>query len=242
MVRPINPDGPGTTGTGKPNRPKQFPKSTPTAEGFLKPFANETYRRAYKKTQVQNERSGAKPVVKAANKERELQRIAARKRLQGDKFATVNSAKKQYNRRAKRFGDLGPKTDKTVGTRQRGFSNETMDTSLNPLGGGPRPTQNRYLNTWVSPVTATPNRPSQVTVRTRGSQDSGAGGTYGRPYTENTTATLVVPGTGGGKRKTTGTTTRSYADRYQKPVYDYTTKSQKGKRGVAQRGTRRTER
>lgn len=160
--RPINPDGPGTTGTGKPKRPKQFPKSTPTAEGFLKPFANETYRRAYKKTQVQNERSGAKPVVKEANKERELQRIAARKRLQGDKFATVNSAKKQYNRRAKRLAALGPKTDKTVGTRQRGFYNDTMDTSLNPLGGGPRPTQNRYLNTWVSPNTAAPNRPAGV--------------------------------------------------------------------------------
>jgi hypothetical protein len=240
--RPINPDGPGTTGTGKPKRPKQFPGSTPTAEGFLKPFANETYRRAYKKTQVQNERSGAKPVVQAANKERELQRIAARQRLKGDKFATVNSAKKQYNKRAKRFAKLGPKTDTTVGTRQRGFYNDTMDTSLNPLGGGPRPTQNRYLNTWVSPVTATPKRPSQVTVRTRGSQDSGAGGTYGRPYVENRTSTLVVPGKGGGKSTTTGTTTRSYADRYQKPVYDYTTKSQKGKRGVAQRGTRRTER
>ena len=162
MARRINPDGPGTSGTGPPDRPVRFPKSSPTAEGFLKPFANETYRRAYKKTQVQNERSGAKPIVKAANKERELQRIAARQRLQGNKFATVNSAKKSYNRRAKRLAELGPKTDKTVGTRQRGFSNETMDTSLNPLGGGPRPTQNRYLNTWVSPVTATPNRPTGV--------------------------------------------------------------------------------
>jgi hypothetical protein len=160
--RPINPDGPGTTGTGKPKRPKQFPRSTPTAEGFLKPFANETYRRAYKKTQVQNERSGAKPVVKAANKERELQRIAARQRLKGDKFATVNSAKKQYKKRAKRFAEIGPKTDTTVGTRQRGFYNDTMDTSLNPLGGGPRPTQNRYLNTWESPETASPKRPAGV--------------------------------------------------------------------------------
>jgi len=238
----ITPDGPGTTGTGKPKRPVLFPKASATAEGFLRPFATETYRRAYKPTQVQNERSGAKPIIKAANKERELQRIAARQRLRGDGSATVNSAKKDYNKRAKRRAELGPKTDKTVGTRQRGFSNETMDTSLNPLGGGPRPTQNRYLNTWVSPVTATPKRPAQVTVRTRGSQDSGAGGTYGRPYIENTTSTLVVPGKGGGKSTTTGTTTRSFADVYQKPVYNYTTKSQKGKRGVAQKGTRRTER
>jgi len=237
-VTPLNPEGPGTTGRTK-NKNNPFPKSSPTAEGFLRPFANETYRRAYKKTQVQNERSGAKPVVKAANKERELQRIAARKRLQGDKFFTVNSAKKQYSRRTERLAEFGPKTDKTVGTRQRGFSNETMDTSLNPLGGGPRPSKNRFLNTWVSPVTATPNRPSQVTVRTKGYQDSGAGGTYGRPYIEKTTSTLVVPGKGGGKRKTTGTTTRSYPDRYQKPVYDYTTKSQKGKKGAASSGTRK---
>lgn len=162
MARRVNPDGPGTTGTGKPERPVRFPKATTTAEGFLRPFATETYRRAYKKTQVQNERSGAKPVVKAANKERELQRIAARQRLQGNKFATVNSAKSSYNRRAQRRAEVGPKTDKAVGTRQRGFANDTMDTSLNPLGGGPRPTKNRFLNTWVSPVTATPKRPAGV--------------------------------------------------------------------------------
>ncbi len=161
-VTPVNPDGPGTTGTGKPKRPARFPKATATAEGFLRPFANETYRRAYKPTQVQNERSGAKPVVKAANKERELQRIAARQRLRGDGSATVNSAKKDYNKRAKRRAEIGPKTDKAVGTRQRGFANDTMDTSLNPLGGGPRPTQNRYLNTWESPNTVAPNRPAGV--------------------------------------------------------------------------------
>lgn len=238
-ITPVNPDGPGTTGTGKPKRPVRFPKATATAEGFLRPFANETYRRAYMPTQVQNERSGAKPVIKAANKERELQRIAARKRLMGEGMATVNSAKKSYNKRAKRRAELGPKTDKAVGTRQRGFYNDTMDTSLNPLGGGPRPTQNRYLNTWVSPVTATPKRPSQVTVSTKGSQDSGAGGTYGRPYVEYNKSTLVVPGKGGGKSTTTGTTTRSFADVYQKPVYDYTTKSQKGKKGAANSNTRR---
>ena len=146
-VTPLNPEGPGTTGrTKKKNNP--FPKASLTAQGFLRPFATETYRRAYKPTQVQNERSGATPKIKGANKERELQRIAARQRLQGDPFATVNSAKKSYNRRAERRAVVGPKTDKAVGTRQRGFSNETMDTSLNPLGGGPRPTQNRYLNTW----------------------------------------------------------------------------------------------
>lgn len=161
-ITPVTPEGPGTTGTGKPKRPVRFPRSTPTAQGFLKPFANETYRRAYKKTQVQNERSGAKPIVKAANKERELQRIAARRRLKGDKFATVNSAKKQYDKKAKRFAQIGPKTDTTVGTRQRGFYNDTMDTSLNPLGGGPRPTQNKYLNTWESPETAAPKRPAGV--------------------------------------------------------------------------------
>jgi hypothetical protein len=165
MARRINPDAYDRK-KSNPSKPEKFPKSTPTAEGFLRPFANETYRRAYKKTQVQNERSGAKPVVKAANKERELQRIAARQQLRGNPFATVNSAKKSYNRRSESRAVLGPKTDKAVGTRQRGFSNETMDTSLNPLGGGPRPTKNRFLNTWVSPEVKTPKRPTQISVKT----------------------------------------------------------------------------
>jgi hypothetical protein len=166
MARTLNPDGRGTTGTEKPKKQVRFPKSSPTAEGFLRPFANETYRRAYKKTQVQNERSGAKPVIIADNKARELQRIAARQRIQGNPFATVNSAKKQYRRRAERLGVLGPKTDKAVGTRQRGFYNDTMDTSLNSLGGGKRPTGNKYLNTWVSPDTLAPKRPTQIKVET----------------------------------------------------------------------------
>lgn len=166
MARLVNPDGPGTTGTGKPKKPVRFPKATPTKEGFLRPYALETYRRAYKPTQNKNERSGDKPVVKAANKERELQRIAARQRLQGNPFATVNSAKKSYAKRAERRAVIGPKTDKAVGTKQRGSYNDTMDTSLNPLGGGPRPTKNRYLNTWESPEVLTPKRPTQISVKT----------------------------------------------------------------------------
>ena len=166
MARLVNPDGPGTTGTGKPKKPVRFPKSSTTKEGFLRPFATETYRRAYKPTQVQNERSGAKPVINAANKERELQRIAARQRLQGNPFATVNSAKKSYAKRAANRSVTGPKTDRAVGTKQRGFYNDTMDTSLNPLGGGKRPTNNRYLNTWESPDTLAPKRPTQIKVDT----------------------------------------------------------------------------
>ena len=162
MARRVNPDGPGTTGTGKPERPVRFPKATTTAEGFLRPFALNTFRNAYQKRQLKNERSGEKPSVPKVNKERELQRIASRQRLKGDKFATVNSAKSNYNRRAQRRAEVGPKTDKAVGTKQRGSYNDTMDTSLNPLGGGPRPTKNRFLNTWVSPVTATPKRPAGV--------------------------------------------------------------------------------
>ena len=226
--RPINPDGPGTSGTGKPKRPTQFPKMTPTAEGYLRPFANETYRRAYKKTQVQNERSGAKPVVKADNKQRELQRIAARQRLQGDKFATVNSAKEQYNRRAKRLAALGPKTDTAVGTRQRGFSNETMDTSLNPLGGGPRPTQNRYLNTWVSPNVSGPKRPTQISVKSTVHSGAKHGGNVSASTKKNV------------KQDNSGT----YAVRNEYTLYGPNAQKRSlpfhGKRGAANKGTRRT--
>lgn len=165
MARRINPDSYGKK-KSNPGQPVRFPKSTPTKEGFLRPAALDTYRKAYKPTQVQNERSGVKPVIKAANKERELQRIAARQRLMGDGTATVNSAKRNYNKRAERRAVTGPKTDKAVGTKQRGSYNDTMDTSLNPLGGGKRPTQNRYLNTWESPDTLAPKRPTQIKVET----------------------------------------------------------------------------
>jgi hypothetical protein len=232
MARRINPDAYDRK-KSNPSQPEKFPKMSPTAEGFLRPFANETYRRAYKKTQVQNERSGAKPVVKAANKERELQRIAARKRLQGDKFATVNSAKKQYSKRAGRLSELGPKTDKTVGTRQRGFSNATMDTSLNPLGGGPRPSKNRFLNTWVSPVTATPKRPTQISVNTT----VYSGGKHGG----NVTAGVTRPNKGIKQDKSGVYTVKNkytlYGPNAQKKSLPFW-----GKRGAADKGTRRTER
>lgn len=229
-ITPVTPEGPGTTGTGKPKRPVLFPRSTPTAQGFLKPFANETYRRAYKKTQVQNERSGAKPVVNAANKERELQRIAARQRLKGNKFATVNSAKKQYKKRAKRFAEIGPKTDTTVGTRQRGFYNDTMDTSLNPLGGGPRPTQNRYLNTWESPNVSGPKRPTQISVKTTVHS--------GGKHNGNVSA--------GTRRSVNQDKSGTYAVRNEYTLYGPNAQKRSlpfhGKRGAADKGTRKTER
>lgn len=232
-ITPVTPEGPGTTGTGKPKRPVRFPRSTPTAQGFLRPFANETYRRAYKKTQVQNERSGAKPIVKADNKERELQRIAARQRLKGNKFATVNSAKKQYNKKAKRFAQIGPKTDTAVGTRQRGFYNDTMDTSLNPLGGGPRPTQNKYLNTWESPETAAPKRPTQIRVDTR----VHSGGKHG-----GNVSAEVTRANKGIKQDKSGT----YAVRNTYTLYGPNAQKRSlpfhGKRGAANKGTRKTER
>lgn len=162
MARRITPEGPGTTGGGKPQRPEKFIKSSLTNQGFLRPFALETTRRAYLPKQLKNERSGAKTSIPKANVERELQRIAARQQLKGNPFATVNSAKKNYKKRLEARSVTGPKTDKAVGTRQRGFSNETMDTSLNPLGGGPRPTKNRYLNTWESPNVVGPKRPAGV--------------------------------------------------------------------------------
>lgn len=232
MARRINPDAYDRK-KSNPSQPVRFPKMSPTAEGFLRPFANETYRRAYKKTQVQNERSGAKPVVKAANKERELQRIAARKRLKGDKFATVNSAKKQYSRRVERFAELGPKTDKTVGTRQRGFSNETMDTSLNPLGGGPRPTKNRFLNTWVSPEVKAPKRPTQIRVDTR----VHSGGKHG-----GNVSAEVTRANKGIKQDKSGT----YAVRNTYTLYGPNAQKRSlpfwGKRGAADKGTRKTGR
>jgi hypothetical protein len=230
MARLVNPDGPGTTGTGKPKKPVRFPKASTTKEGFLRPFATETYRRAYKPTQVQNERSGAKPVVKAANKERELQRIAARQQLQGNPFATVNSAKKSYAKRAERRSVTGPKTDKAVGTRQRGFYNDTMDTSLNPLGGGKRPTNNRYLNTWVSPDTLAPKRPTQISVKTT----VYSGGKHGG----NVTAGVTMPNKGIKQDKSGTYTVKDkftlYGPNAQKNSLPF-----KGKKGAASSGTRK---
>lgn len=232
MARRINPDAYDRK-KSNPSQPVRFPKMTPTAQGFLKPFANETYRRAYKKTQVQNERSGAKPVVKAANKERELQRIAARQQLKGNPFATVNSAKKQYKRRAERLSVIGAKTDKTVGTRQRGFYNDTMDTSLNPLGGGPRPTKNRYLNTWESPEVVAPKRPTQIRVDTR----VYSGGKHGGIVSANVT----MPNKGI-KQDKSGT----YAVKNKYTLYGPNAQKRSlpfwGKRGAADKGTRKTGR
>jgi len=272
-VTPVNPDGPGTTGTGKPKRPKRFPGSTPTAQGFLKPFANETYRRAYMPTQVQNERSGAKPVIKAANKERELQRIAARQRLKGNKFATVNSAKKSYNKRAKRRAEIGPKTDKAVGTRQRGFANDTMDTSLNPLGGGPRPTQHRYLNTWESPNTVAPKRPAGVARKpkivpfstmspTDTSTRVSSSGYVDRPnstsakslFRKSSTVNPIIKGAvdvassfviANSKQKPDGWWNSTKAQNIKNADNSFSMKPNlpfRGKRGAANKGTRRTAR
>lgn len=232
MAKVIVPDSTGTTGTRK-KKTLRFPKSSPTAEGYLRPFANETYRRAYKPTQLQNERSGAKPQIKAANKERELQRIAARQQLRGNPFATVNSAKKSYNKRAERRSVVGPKTDKAVGTRQRGFSNETMDTSLNPLGGGPRPTQNRYLNTWESPNVVAPKRPTQISVKTT----VYSGGKHGG----NVTAGVNRPNKGIKQDKSGVYTVKNkytlYGPNAQKRSLPF-----HGKRGAADKGSRRTSR
>lgn len=232
MARRINPDT-YKKKKSNPSQPERFPKMTPTAEGFLRPFANETYRRAYKKTQVQNERSGAKPVVNAANKERELQRIAARQRLRGNPFATVNSAKKNYAKRARQRAEIGPKTDKAVGTRQRGFANDTMDTSLNPLGGGPRPTKNRFLNTWVSPDVASPKRPTQISVKTRvysgGKHGGNVSGDVNRPNK-------------GIKQDNSGV----YAVKNEYTLYGPNAQKRSlpfwGKRGAADKGTRKTGR
>jgi hypothetical protein len=272
MARRINPDA-FEKKKSNPSKPVRFPKATPTKEGFLRPFATETYRRAYKPTQVQNERSGAKPVVKAANKERELQRIAARQRLRGDGTATVNSAKRNYNKRAERRAELGPKTDKAVGTRQRGFANDTMDTSLNPLGGGPRPTKNRFLNTWVSPVTATPKRPSGVSRKpkivpfstmspTDTSSRVSSSGYVDRPHSRvaknlfkksdplntlvktafNVGASLVV---GKSWKKQDGTYDGGKVQNIKTPNNSFSMKKSLpflGKRGAADKGTRKTGR
>lgn len=230
-TRTVTPEGPGTTGTGRPKKSVRFPKSSPTAQGYLRPFANETYRRAYMPTQLQNERSGAKPTVKAANKERELQRIAARQKLRGNPFATVNSAKKNYAKRAAARAVLGPKTDKAVGTSQRGFANTTMDTSLNPLGGGPRPTQNRYLNTWESPNVVAPKRPTQIKVNTT----VYSGGKHGG------NVTTVKP-----KRSVTQDKSGTYAVRNKYTLYgpnaQKVTLPWRGKKGSASSGTRKITR
>lgn len=232
MARRINPDTFDKKASNS-SKTERFPAATPTAQGFLKPFATETYRRAYKKTQVQNERSGAKPVVQAANKERELQRIAARQRLRGNPFATVNSAKKNYEKRAQRRAEIGPKTDKAVGTRQRGFANETMDTSLNPLGGGPRPTKNRYLNTWESPEVVAPKRPTQIRVDTR----VYSGGKHGG----NVSSDVNVPNKGIRQDKSGVYTVKNkytlYGPNAQKRSLPF-----HGKRGAADKGTRKTGR
>jgi hypothetical protein len=230
MARRISPDA-FEKKKSNPSKPVRFAKASPTKEGFLRPFATEVYRRAYKPTQLQNERSGAKPVIIADNKARELQRIAARQRLRGDGTATVNSAKRNYNKRAERRAEIGPKTDKAVGTRQRGFFNDTMDTSLNPLGGGKRPTQNRYLNTWESPNTLAPKRPTQIKVDTYvysgGKHQGGVG--PARVYKSI-------------KEDKSGT----YAVRNKYTLYGPNAQKNslpsKGKRGAADKGTRKTGR
>lgn len=233
MARKITTEGPGTQGTGSPKKSERFPKSTPTAQGFLRPAALNTFRNAYQKRQLKNERSGEKPAVPADNKERELQRIANRQRLMGKKFATVNSAKASYKRRAERRAVIGPKTDKAVGTKQRGSYNDTMDTSLNPLGGGPRPTKNLYLNTWESPEVVAPKRPTQIRVDTR----VYSGGKHG-----GNVSAKVTRANKGIKQDKSGT----YAVRNTYTLYGPNAQKRSlpfwGKRGAADKGTRKTGR